>query len=118
MPLQTEKIPLIVILGPTASGKTGLAIHIAQAIGGEIIGADSRQIYKYMDIGTAKPSIAEQAQAVHHMIDIINPDEPFPVAQYQAMVTHHIAQIHGRGKIPMLVGGTGQYITVVTEGWS
>ncbi|MDX2077871.1 MAG: tRNA (adenosine(37)-N6)-dimethylallyltransferase MiaA [bacterium] len=118
MPLQTEKIPLIVILGPTASGKTGLAIHIAQTIGGEIIGADSRQIYKYMDIGTAKPSIAEQAQAVHHMIDIINPDDPFPVAQYQAMVTHHIAQIHGRGKIPMLVGGTGQYITVVTEGWS
>ncbi|MDZ4672398.1 MAG: tRNA (adenosine(37)-N6)-dimethylallyltransferase MiaA [Phototrophicales bacterium] len=118
MPLQSEKIPLVVILGPTASGKTGLAIHIAQAIGGEIIGADSRQIYQYMDIGTAKPTSAEQAQVIHHLIDIINPDEPFPAAHYQAMVYDLIPQIVARGKIPMLVGGTGQYLTVVTEGWS
>lgn len=113
-----EQIPLLVILGPTASGKTGLAIQIAKAIGGEIIGADSRQIYKYMDIGTAKPTPAEQAQAPHHLIDIILPDEPFPVARYQAMVYDLIPQIYARGRIPMLVGGTGQYITAVTEGWS
>lgn len=119
MPSPTdETIPLLVILGPTASGKTGLAIRIAQAIGGEIIGADSRQIYKYMDIGTAKPTPLEQAQAPHHLIDIIPPDEPFPVARYQAMVYDLIPQIYARGHIPMLVGGTGQYITAVTEGWA
>ncbi|MCU0480378.1 MAG: tRNA (adenosine(37)-N6)-dimethylallyltransferase MiaA [Anaerolineae bacterium] len=118
MPSPNDKIPLIVILGPTASGKTGLAIEMAKQIGGEIIGADSRQIYKYMDIGTAKPTPSQQAEAVHHLIDIINPDEPFPVARYQAMVYDLIPQIYARGHIPMLVGGTGQYITVVTEGWS
>lgn len=118
MPLLNDKIPLIVILGPTASGKTGFAIEMAQQIGGEIIGADSRQIYKYMDIGTAKPTPSQQAQAVHHLIDIINPDEPFPAVRYQAMVNDLIPQIYARGHIPMLVGGTGQYITVVTEGWS
>ncbi|GAB4518956.1 MAG: tRNA (adenosine(37)-N6)-dimethylallyltransferase MiaA [Anaerolineae bacterium] len=110
--------PLIVILGPTAVGKTGFAIEVAQRVQGEIIGADSRQIYRHMDIGTAKPTPAEQAQARHVMIDVVDPDENLSVAQYQRMTYAHIEDMHTRGVIPLLVGGTGQYITAVTEGWS
>ena len=88
--------PLIVILGATAVGKTVLGIELAQAIGGEIIGADSRQVYRYMDIGTAKPTAKEQAQAPHHLIDIINPDTPFTLAEYQALAYQHIDEIHSR----------------------
>lgn len=110
--------PLIVVLGPTAVGKTGTAIALAQALNGEIIGADSRQVYRYMDIGTAKPTTDQQAQVTHHLIDIINPDDNLTLARYQRMAYSTIAAVHARGKIPLLVGGTGQYITAVTEGWS
>jgi tRNA dimethylallyltransferase len=109
---------LIVILGPTAVGKTGLAIQMAQVLNGEIVSADSRQIYRYMDIGTAKPTPAEQRTAVHHLIDIVEPDENLSLAQYQRMAYAAIDDIHTRGKLPLLVGGTGQYITAVIEGWS
>lgn len=118
MPLTGKKHPLIVIVGPTAVGKTGLATYIAQHINGEIIGADSRQIYRYMDIGTAKPSLDEQQGIPHHMIDVVNPDDNLSLAKYQAMTLQHINDIHQRGHIPMLVGGTGQYTTAITEGWS
>ncbi len=115
----TGKIqPLIVILGPTAVGKTQLAIAMAQALNGEIVGADSRQIYRHMNIGTAKPNPQEQTEAVHHLIDVVNPDENLSLAQYQRMAYTTIDSIHQRGRLPLLVGGTGQYITAVVEGWS
>lgn len=110
--------PLIVILGATAVGKTGLAIRLAQALGGEIVGADSRQVYREMDIGTAKPTPEQRRAAPHHLIDIVNPDEDLSLAQYQRLAYAAIDDIHGRGRLPLLVGGTGQYITAVLEGWS
>jgi tRNA dimethylallyltransferase len=110
--------PLVVILGPTASGKTGLAIQAARALNGEIVNADSRQIYRHMDIGTAKPAPAERAVVPHHLLDLVAPDETFTVAQYQRAAYHAIDAIHARGRLPLLVGGTGQYITAVVEGWN
>jgi tRNA dimethylallyltransferase len=110
--------PVVVILGPTAVGKTGLAIEIAQALDGEIVGADSRQIYREMDIGTAKPTAEERMAAIHHLIDIVTPDEDYPLAHYQRDAFAAIDTIQQRGRLPLLVGGTGQYITAVLEGWS
>ncbi len=111
-------LPLVVILGPTACGKTALAIQVAQALDGEIINADSRQIYRHMDIGTAKPTRAERAAASHHLLDIVTPDQPYTLAEYQRAAYDTITTLHARGKLPLLVGGTGQYITAVIEGWS
>ncbi len=110
--------PLLVILGPTAVGKTALAIRMAQALGGEIVSADSRQIYREMDIGTAKPTPEQQRGAPHHLIDVVAPDQELSLAQYQRLAYEVIDRIHERGRLPMLVGGTGQYITAVLEGWS
>jgi len=110
--------PLIIILGPTGVGKTELAISLAQVLGGEIIGADSRQIYRYMDIGTAKPTAEQQALIPHHLIDIVRPDYNLSLAEYQEAANRAIGDVHQRGKIPFLVGGSGQYITAVEEGWS
>ncbi len=112
-----ERPPLLAIVGPTAVGKTALAIAVARRIGGEIVSADSRQIYRHMDIGTAKPSAAERAAAPHHLIDIRDPDEPFSLATYQELAMATIAAITARGRIPLLVGGTGQYLAAVLEGW-
>lgn len=111
----TAKLPLVVLVGPTASGKTALAITLAQQFNGEIIGADSRQIYQSMDIGTAKPTPAERARVPHHLIDIIAPDAPFTLADYQRRATAAIADLHARGKTPVLVGGTGLYIRAITD---
>ncbi len=110
-----SKIPLIVVAGPTASGKTGLAIEIANYVGGEIVSADSMQIYKYMDIGSAKPTKEEQSQAVHHLIDFVEPDEEFSVAEYTEKAHEVIANINSRGKIAVMVGGTGLYINSVVN---
>jgi tRNA dimethylallyltransferase len=110
--------PLLVLLGPTASGKTGLAIDIAQVFNGEIVGADSRQTYRHMDIGTAKPTPQQLAAAPHHLIDVVTPDESLSLAQYQRLAYDTITHTHRRGALPLLVGGTGQYITAVIEGWS
>ncbi|MCC6801297.1 MAG: tRNA (adenosine(37)-N6)-dimethylallyltransferase MiaA [Anaerolineae bacterium] len=110
--------PLLVVLGATAVGKTALAIDLARALDGEIVSADSRQIYREMDIGTAKPTPEERAQAVHHLIDVVAPDKDLSLAQYQRLAYDAIADIHCRGKLPLLVGGTGQYITALLEGWS
>lgn len=109
--------PLIVILGPTAVGKSGLALELAQQINGEIINADSRQVYRYMDIGTAKPTSDQLERVPHHLLDIVNPDENLALAQYQQMAYAAINGIQAKGKLPLLVGGTGQYITAVIEGW-
>ena len=110
-----SKIPLIVVAGPTASGKTGLAIDIANYVGGEIVSADSMQIYKYMNIGSAKPTQKERAKAVHHMIDFLEPDAEFSVADYTEMAHKVIADIYERKKIPIMAGGTGLYINSVVN---
>ena len=113
-----NKLPLILLVGPTAVGKTELAIQLAERLGGEIISADSRLFYCGMDIGTAKPTPKEQARVPHHLIDIADPDEILSLAIFQQKAREAIADIHTRNKIPFLVGGTGQYIRAVTEGWS
>jgi tRNA dimethylallyltransferase len=113
-----SKLPLILIVGPTAVGKTELAIQLAERLNGEIISADSRLFYLGMDIGTAKPTHEEQARVQHHLIDIADPDEILSLAVFQQKAREAIADIHTRNKIPFLVGGTGQYIRAVTEGWS
>lgn len=110
--------PLIIILGATGVGKTGLAMELAGILGGEIIGADSRQVYKCMDIGTAKPTAEQQARIPHHLIDIVPPNYRLSLAEYQEAACHAIDEIHQRGVIPFLVGGSGQYISAVEEGWS
>ncbi len=109
--------PLLAIVGPTAVGKTALAIALARRIGGEIVSADSRQIYRKMDIGTAKPTPEERAVVPHHLIDIRDPDEEFSLATYQELALEALAAITARGRVPLLVGGTGQYLAAVLEGW-
>lgn len=110
-----KKIPLIVVAGPTASGKTSLAIDIAKAVNGEIVSADSMQIYKYMDIGTAKATSEERALCPHHLIDIVEPDCDFSVADYTKLAHKTIADITARGKVPVMCGGTGLYIDSVVK---
>lgn len=105
--------PLIVIVGQTASGKTALAMELAEKFDGEIICADSRTIYRGMDIGTAKPTMEEQGRVPHHGINLINPDETFSAAQFKEYALKVIQEIHRRGKLPILVGGTGLYIDAV-----
>ncbi|KKQ94169.1 MAG: tRNA dimethylallyltransferase [candidate division CPR2 bacterium GW2011_GWC1_39_9] len=101
---------MIVIIGPTASGKTSLSINLAKKFNGEIVNADSQNVYREMDIGTAKPSIEEQQEVPHHMLDIVDPDQEFNVAIYKKMAKEAIGKIQEAGKIPFLVGGTGLYI--------
>jgi tRNA dimethylallyltransferase len=110
--------PLILIIGPTAVGKTGLAIQLAERLNGEIVSADSRLFYRGMDIGTAKPTPKEQARVPHHLIDVAEPDEIWSLAVFQQKAKEIITDIHARGKLPFLVGGTGQYVRAVTESWS
>src|SRR5215213_6961351 len=110
--------PLILIVGPTAVGKTELAIQLAERLSGEIVSADSRLFYRGMDIGTAKPTREETARVPHHLIDIADPDEILSLAVFQQKATEIITNIYGRKKLPFLVGGTGQYIRAVTQGWT
>jgi tRNA dimethylallyltransferase len=108
--------PLVAVVGPTAVGKTALSLELAEALDGEIVSADSRQIYRYMDIGTAKPMPAERARAPHHLIDVVDPDQPLTLAEYQRLAYAAIADIHARGRLPLLVGGTGLYVRAVLDG--
>jgi tRNA dimethylallyltransferase len=108
---------LLVLVGPTAVGKTATAIELAERLGGEIVSADSRYLYRGMDIGTAKPTPAERTRVPHHLIDVTTPDAPWSLTQVQAAAMQAIADIHARGKWPLLVGGTGQYIRAIIEGW-
>lgn len=105
--------PLVVIVGPTASGKSSLAIELAEQFGGEIICADSRTVYKGMDIGTAKPSVQDQALIPHWGLDLVEPDERFTAADFKEYAVQKIAEIRARGNVPFLVGGTGLYIDAV-----
>ncbi|MBX3063464.1 MAG: tRNA (adenosine(37)-N6)-dimethylallyltransferase MiaA [Anaerolineae bacterium] len=116
--MNVESQPLIVIAGPTGVGKTALAVQIGHELEAEVVSADSRQIYRYMDIGTAKPTPTERAAIPHHLIDIVDPDQTLTMAEYQRLANAAIRDIHARGKLPLFVGGTGQYITAVIEGWS
>lgn len=111
-----ELPPLVVIGGPTASGKTALALALAEHLPIEVISADSRQVYRLMDIGTAKPSPAERQQVPHHLLDVVWPDEPFDAAQFARQADPVIAGIIARGRLPVLVGGTGLYIRALTAG--
>jgi tRNA dimethylallyltransferase len=118
--MRSSKASLVLVVGPTAVGKTELAIQLAERLpsGGEIVSADSRLFYRGMDIGTAKPTLEEQARVRHHLIDIADPDEILSLAVFQQMAHEAITDIHTRNKIPFLVGGTGQYIRAVAEGWN
>ncbi len=109
--------PLLILVGPTAVGKTELSLRLAEAIGGEIVSADSRLLYRGMDIGTAKPTPAERARVPHHLIDVADPDDVWTVARFQDAAYAAIDAIHARGRVPLLVGGTGQYIWAAVEGW-
>ncbi len=110
--------PLIVIVGPTASGKSAAALHLARRCPVEIINADARAFYRGMDIGTAKPSREERERVVHHLIDILDPTEPMSLATFQDLTAETIAGIHDRSHLPVLVGGTPQYVNAIVENWA
>jgi tRNA dimethylallyltransferase len=110
--------PLVVVLGPTASGKTALALQLAEQFGGEIIAADSRTVYQWMDIGTAKPTVEERRRVPHHLLDVLPPDRQFTAADFQRMARAAIVQIAGNGNVPFMVGGSGLYIDAVVYGFS
>ena len=111
-----EDPPLIVIIGPTAVGKTALSIELCRQFGGEVISADSRQIYRCMDIGTAKPSQAERQQVPHHLFDLRDPDESLSLSQFQGLAYQTIDDVHARKRLPFLVGGSALYVRSVVEG--
>jgi tRNA dimethylallyltransferase len=113
-----KKPALIVIVGPTAVGKTEIAIQLAERLEGEIVSADSRLFYRGMDIGTAKPTREERSRVPHHLIDVADPRTTWSLAVFQQAAAEAIAGIHTRGHLPLLVGGTGQYIHAVTHGWT
>ncbi len=113
---KAEQPPVVVITGPTATGKTPLAIELGQAFGGEIVNADSMQVFRFMDIGTAKPSSAERASIAHHMLDVADPDEDYSAGRFAQEARNVAAEIHGRGRAVLLTGGTGLYIRAFLDG--
>ena len=110
--------PLVALVGPTGVGKTLGAVELAEQIGAEIISADSRLLYRGMDVGTAKPSPELRRRVAHHLIDVADPEQVWSLADYRQAALQAIQEVHGRRKLPVLVGGTGQYITAILEGWS
>lgn len=110
-----EKIPVLAVVGPTASGKTSLAIEIAKEYHGEVVSADSMQIYKEMQIATAKPTVDEMQGIPHHLLDFLAPDVSFSVAQYAALAHQTISEITARGHLPVMAGGTGLYVDAVLD---
>ncbi len=109
--------PVLVLIGPTAVGKTDLALALAEQLEAEIVSADSRYLYTGLDIGTAKPTPAERARVPHHLVDVTTPDRPWTLADVQAAANTALAAILARGRLPVVVGGTGQYIRALIEGW-
>ncbi|HJV64390.1 MAG TPA: tRNA (adenosine(37)-N6)-dimethylallyltransferase MiaA [Geomonas sp.] len=114
--MEERKIKLLVVVGPTASGKSELALRLAERIDGEIVNADSMQVYRGMDIGTAKPTLEERSRVPHHLLDIVTPDRNFSASDFRAAAVAAIADIDSRGKKPVVVGGTGLYIRALLEG--
>jgi tRNA dimethylallyltransferase len=115
-PALESRPPVVVVTGPTAAGKSSLAIEIALRFDGEVANADSMQVYRYMDIGTAKPTPEQRAQVPHHLLDLVTPDVPYNAARYLADARGAAERIHERGKLVVLTGGTGLYIRVFLEG--
>ncbi|MEL7625707.1 MAG: tRNA (adenosine(37)-N6)-dimethylallyltransferase MiaA [Anaerolineaceae bacterium] len=115
--MSENKPKLIMLVGPTASGKTGLAIKLAQALNSEIISADSRYLYQQLNIGTSKPTLAEQAKVKHHLIDVVDLDKPWSIGEYKTEAEKIILSLGYEGKIPILTGGTGQYIRAIRQNW-
>lgn len=114
--MTSPRPPVVVLTGPTASGKTPLAIELAERFGGEIVSADSVQVYRYMDIGTAKPSLAERARVPHHLIDVVSPNEIYSAGRYAKEARQAASGVRARGRVVFLVGGTGLYIRAFLEG--
>jgi tRNA dimethylallyltransferase len=111
-----DRIPIVAIVGPTAVGKTAAAVELAKRVGGEVVCADSRTVYRGMDIGTAKPTPAQRARVPHHLLDVADPQEVFTVQRFQALAREAIAGIRRRGRVPLLVGGSGLYVRAVLDG--
>ena len=111
-----EKTAVLAVVGPTASGKTGLGVELAKRLDGEVVSCDSMQIYKTMDVATAKPTKEEMQGVPHHLIDLLPPETPFSLAEYLTLAEKTIGEIHARGKVPVLVGGTGLYVDTLLQG--
>jgi tRNA dimethylallyltransferase len=111
-----KREPVVVIAGPTAAGKSGAALTLAERVGGEIVNADSMQVYQFMDIGTAKPSLADRARVPHHLLDVVPPNVAYNAGRYSRDARSAAAQIHARGALPLVTGGTGLYIRAFLEG--
>jgi tRNA dimethylallyltransferase len=109
-------LPLVVVAGPTASGKTALAVALARRLGGEIVNADSQQVYRGLDVGTAKPTAAERAAAPHHLVDVVDPGEGMDAARFVALADAAIADVTGRGRRVVVAGGTGLYLRALLHG--
>jgi tRNA dimethylallyltransferase len=109
--------PLICVVGPTGVGKSDFALELAEAVGGEIVNADSRQVYRGMDIGTAKPTAGERARVPHHLLDVVAPGEPFSAGRFVRLADAAVADIRGRSKVPVVVGGTGLYVRALVDGF-
>ena len=108
---------LLAVVGPTGVGKSAFALRASKELGGEIVNADSRQVYRRLDVGTAKPTLAERISVPHHLFDVVDPHETYSLAQFLTQATAAIADIHSRSKLPVLAGGTGQYVRALLEGW-
>ena len=119
IPLRPHRVAprLVAVVGPTATGKSKLALDLAKTFRGQIISADSRQVYRYMDIGTAKPSESDKREVPHHLLDLLNPDQRFDLATFLKLATEAIDGILAQGHLPILAGGSGQYIWALLEGW-
>lgn len=115
--MPSEKKPLIALIGPTAVGKTELSLQLAEQLNAEIVSSDSRLFYRGMDIGTAKPTRDERARVPHHLIDVSDPDDTWSLTRFQQAAFAAIDEIHARGRLPLLVGGTGQYVRAIVDGW-
>src|SRR4029450_11860168 len=113
---QGQRPKVVVVAGPTAAGKSDLAIHLAQRFAGEIVNADSMQVYRHLDIGTAKPTPAQRAAVPHPLIDVADPDEQYNAGRFAEQASKATADILGRGRVPFLVGGTGLYLRAFLEG--
>lgn len=116
MPAESPR-QLVAVVGPTATGKTALAVRLAERLGGEVVSADSRQVYRGMDIGTARPSAEERGRVRHWLVDVAEPNEPFSLARYVDLANEALRDCWSRGALPLLVGGTGQYVWALLEGW-